>query len=612
LDSQWTFKKQFVLIMNDDRMRFLSLCSVSDIECCDSTFASLQHCAARRGPVPIEDRKACRWPEVAHSCDFCGTWPSVVARCDICSRWLGLSDCRCALEKFRRPDGLYGQTIVRKSRTVKAVQSDSSDSYHTNVVDIDSDASDTESASESVAICRWCHFVLPDGTLDLTVTAPAPVGLARGLLSRIVFVLEPKINASSQWHFSVAHWIAEAILSQSGAGNIVVYGLPCDEGERAFCDAMALVQQFAIDPRRFLPSDCQWASDESADAPLPRISIVLATHSLLVDDKAHLELGSPDTVRPIDWWCNALTQNIFSRQNEHKLRVDELHTVLCNMFSAQSDASEHWQRLSDSCNIAVMAADGNVVPYLQSGLIASHICARTHQRSYRLPSNIRRFQPHAPTLTINMHTPMVDFFSFHSNQIDSVVQALCQKSTATGAKRKHDASESQSHNTRFPGRAEANERIALMNKAQGTQRLQSPKVFLHDFFIVDADQRVSAHFYKRLFQLAAARVGQQSITAEQISAWRQDSHLQLPPLQSISSIRDTLDLLDKLSRNGLLDIAPEDLSHWSLERAVCEGVVQPPPIHYLRKEMDYNVFDTALPKLRQTWETMRRALQENL
>lgn len=436
--------------MNDDRMRFLSRCSVSDIECCDSTFASLQHCAARRGPVPSEDRKACRWPEVAYSCDFCGTWPSFVTKCDSCTRWVGLSDCRCAIDQFRRPDGLYGQTIVRKSAgtiatngasdSVDAIgagadsnddedaESDSNDEEdaessseadRTGDAESDSDADDTETehVSEAGATCRWCHCVLPDGTVDLTAAAPDPVGLTRGLLSRIVFVLEPQINANSQWHFNVSHWITEALLAQSGAGSIVVYGLPCDEGERAFIDAMALVQQFALDPRRFLPQDCRWASDECDGAPLPRISLVLATHTALVDNKPHLELGSPDTVRPIDWWCNALAQNTFSRRQEHTLRIDELHAILCNIFTAQGDVADQWQRFSDSCNVAVMAADGNAVPYLQSGLIAAHIVSRVHRRDHTLAAVVRRFQPHAQTLIMSAQRPIVDHFEHHSASV---------------------------------------------------------------------------------------------------------------------------------------------------------------------------------------------------
>ena len=207
--------------MINSRRQFIARCSVSDVECLDASLVALcervvvaSSNSEESGAVGRAER---RWPPRGHACDFCGTWSSFVTRCAACLRWLGLADCECAAERCRRAGGVPGQTIV------VSASDDGGDRF----------------------VCRWC-----DADAESSESPPPSIGHSRGLLRRVVFVLEPTPGMHmGGWQFRVAHWLAEALLAETGLGTVLVYGLPCGAGEEAWSSALALVQQFALEPR---------------------------------------------------------------------------------------------------------------------------------------------------------------------------------------------------------------------------------------------------------------------------------------------------------------------------------------------------------------------------
>ena len=573
---------------NNDRLHLLSLCTVSDVECCDSSFTLLRRATALNDPAAIDEHKVCQWPTVAYSCDFCGTWPTYIAQCDVCARWVGLSDCQCAVERFRREECLFGQVIVQKEAAIGAAP---------------------------VALCRWCHCVTPDGIVDLTIKAPASAGLSRGLLSRIVFVLEPKINANSQWNFNVAHWMAQSLLSKTGVGTTLVYGIPCGEGEQAWCDALAIVQQFALRPRHFLPPNCRLLSDEHANKPLPRISLVIATHSVEHNGKVYWELGSPDTVRSPEWWCNALLQNAFSKRMEHQLRIDEWHPLVCNLFAPNCDASSHFQVLSDNCNVAVMAPNGNVLPFEQAHFVASHIVSRLYGREDALVCPVRRIQPNAATLIMRPRSFVTKVASYHPTQLARVVQNLsCPRKDLfllRAALRQRRKRKRSVDNHRF-GEGESFECIIaqLCERSPFQQKLdicRSEKLHRAQFTLCYAKWFEKARILRRL--LALPEVDSLDVIFNGVFDWFHKNNIKEP---EASNVRVTLEFYKKLLHPGIIcDEVDTEGPPKCLESAISSMLVDFQH-DYVRVKLDLDLFDIALPSLREHWCEMWNVQQHQM
>ena len=434
------------------RSQFLARCTVSDVECLDATRGALHALGGgggeRQAQYVAQRRTAVHWPAVGHACDFCGTWPSHVARCDACARWLGLADCECAAERCRRTGGLPFQVLLkeqsvsemscttrlaqapvprrrRSTRLVERAHRRAADEQQSRVdeqrandgsghTQRHAERDERDNARSGVAakhterLCKWCDSATPGSGWPQS-PPPSSVGWSRGLLRRVVFVLEPPTSAYGAWHSRVAPRLAEPLIEEAGGGTVLVYGVECADAA-AWCDALTLVQQFALEPRRHLPRQCRWAGDCDADddgneGEAPGITLVLATHSTERHrgdgaGSVRLDTGGAEA-RSVGWWCDEVTRCALSRRAEHRMRVDTLHVLTCHLFAPpRTDSAARLQQLADECCVAVMACDGEVMPFVQVALTASLIIARAQRRAPPLACTVRRFQPHAATLAL--------------------------------------------------------------------------------------------------------------------------------------------------------------------------------------------------------------------
>ena len=401
----------------NERAQLLRRCTFSDRDCVD-----------QRVLASAQPRDACEpappWPDRGYSCDFCGTWPSFVARCVRCRRWLGLADCECAVPALRRDGGRAVQTIVgevdRDAETGGAggeKEDKKNEKESAACADSVSDHGCVPKRNIRGACCVWCAAATPvaedddeqhvqTSTSEASSSLPLPpvsCGYTRGLLRRVVFVLEPRQLGA--WRYNVGRRLLIALLESLQPGTVAVYAIECGACPSEWRSALALIGRFAAHPRQFLPSDCRLGSGALA----PRIDIVLATHSMEPRDDAdgaqtvRLELGLGES-RSLRWWCRALADDVLARtapritaaSGTTAMPVDCLYVLTCHLFRdcVRAASLRELRALADRHALTVMASDGQVRPFQQIAHFASFICAATlAPQAPPLPSTIYRFQP---------------------------------------------------------------------------------------------------------------------------------------------------------------------------------------------------------------------------
>lgn len=309
------------------RDEFVQACTVSDLDCLDQNrfrlFQPLNETALSSAAV---------WPNERHSCDFCDTFASVMSHCSACRRWLGLSDCKCCERAHRR------------------TSSEPPGGRFFNVV-------------ESDARCRWC------AEFD-SGAPPRSCGHSMGLLRRVVFVLEPV--ACDRWVFGVSQRLLVALLEGAAAGTVLLYSIECAGNDASWVRAMERVRQFAAEPRRFLPDECRLDDAYGGGAPMPRVSVLLATHSTNRREQEPVRLEqSAERSRTFAWWSKCIDERLLT--NAHPLpanagAIDELYIQTCSLFpdGAIGAANDRILRaLADKHQINVSAVDGDCSTTMQ-------------------------------------------------------------------------------------------------------------------------------------------------------------------------------------------------------------------------------------------------------
>ena len=232
---------------------------------------------------------------------------------------------------------------------------------------------------------------------------------------------------------------------------------------------------------------------------------------------------------------------------------------------------------------------------------------------------------HGQTLTVEPQHCRVGVALQSGEAVNALVRRLAQPVTQTSGggddggetarsrrarKRARTSGESSRSGAVVVGRVIAGARRALLD---GTASLDVARGALLQCWALGDGERASAALYARLFDAAAAASAlarHHAVSHNTMVGWLDAAQRRgrWPRNESRARLaRNVSFLVARLARRGALDEQPGHAHHWSLERAVREGVVVPPPLRYLRDEMSTAVFDAALTALRAEWRRLAAA-----
>jgi hypothetical protein len=148
---------------------------------------------------------------------------------------------------------------------------------------------------------------------------------------------------------------------------------------------------------------------------------------------------------------------------------------------------------------------------------------------------------------------------------------------------------------------DARERTALLRCTDGDSARQ---VFIQSWPFGDGRPWTVPH-YRQAFHCAAAARGLLTLPGAQ--------HATLIALivgNRRTVARQLAFLVERLGRDGVLDTVPSNGVQWSLERAIVTGLVEPPSMRFLWRELDAKLFDTSLAALSNAWARMEAPLRK--
>jgi hypothetical protein len=336
-----------------ERTELLARCEYSDRDCVDHQVLFTRQPRRFQAATMATAASRLPWPAIGYSCDFCSTRASFVGQCVTCRRWVGLSMCNCANDSDR--------VAHNKQRTAS-----SSSSSTQTIVD------------DRPVSCGWCATArggVPSSEEEFKQAPPVPCGFVEGQLKRVVFVLEPTVSndAPRAWHFEVAQRMLTNVLENVGIGSVLFYSIRCECAQQ-WQRALALVCRFAATPSLFLPSDCRF------DASGVEISVLLAMHGERRGNSVLLDVSSNNgKIHSLSWWLEMIDKQLFGsngggdeNSGVTRFKISDIYFLTCQLFPdivlGERNATL-FRALADKHDVVVMAADGNVLPYLQVTLL---------------------------------------------------------------------------------------------------------------------------------------------------------------------------------------------------------------------------------------------------
>lgn len=338
--------------MTNIRDRFLAQCVLSDVDTLQTTRA--WHCVE------------------CYSCDFCDSFCTKVGRCAGCQRWLGLADCECAATSS---SSTTADDLSRRSTPLEP-QRDQPFVVPTPLQVID---------RACQRRCQWC-VAAADNNTDAKEAPPEPCGRVGGLLSRVVFVLEP--TQTGRWQYALGQRLLTNLREALLPGSFLLYSFHCGDADLDWSAAFDHVRKFAAKPHLFLPQRCR------LDPRGCSIIVVQGVHSARRTNERNsvsLELGETRQ-HTLEWWTEQWCQQLLvdqrcsrsenngdnddhddngddeTKQEQPSFHIDDLYLLSCDLFPDGGVGARNerlFRSVADQYGVTIMACDGFARPYLQ-------------------------------------------------------------------------------------------------------------------------------------------------------------------------------------------------------------------------------------------------------